>query len=249
MPAKHTIALCILILLGSSALLAQEPAAAVNVTQQSISKLTFLRPGGPSLGDLANYGKVNRTEGTPFLHEEWAPGRIRFEGQPNYSEILDVLPDLESNILNIQLSSGYIGEFPMDRLDAVTVYGPEQDTTVLEIQDLNELFGVGDPGRRFYEVLHRGDRYLVLHQPIKYLRREEYVENLGMVRRPDKYMDRSQFWVFDGASLIQVKNNMRSISKAFPRKAATIKRLVRTNDLDLGNDDDLGRLFSLLEES
>lgn len=249
MLAKHTFALCLLSFLLSTALIAQNPAPDVNMTQQSISKLTFLRPGGPSLGDLANYGKVNRTEGTPFLHEEWAPGRIRFEGQPNNSEVLEVLPDLESNLLNIRLSSGYIGEFPMERLDAVIVYGPEQDTAILEIQDLNELFGLGDPGRRFYEVLHRGDRFLVLHQPIKYLRREEYVENLGMVRRPDKYMSRSQYWVFDGATLIQVKNNMRSVSKAFPKKAATIKRLVRTNDLDLGNDDDLGRLFSLLEES
>lgn len=228
---------------------AQDLVQPAKITQQSISKLTFLRPTGPSLDDLANYGEINRTEGTPFLYEEWAPGRIRFEGQPNYSEILDVLPDLETNILNIRLSSGYIGEFPMDRLDAVTIYGPDQDTVALEIQDLNVLFGLGDPGRRFYQILHRGDRYLVLHQPIKYLRREEYVENLGMVRRPDKYMERNQFWVFDGATLIEVKNNIRSISKAFPRHEATIKRLVRANDLDLSEHDDLGRLFSLLEES
>lgn len=247
MLAKHTFMLLLLLLFTASSLFAQEPP--INNTQQSLSKLTFIRPGGPGLSDLANYGKLNRTEGTPFLYDDWAPGRVRYEGQPNNSEILDILPDLENNQLNIRLSSGYIGEFPMDRLDAVIVYGPDQDTVAYEIQDLHELFGIGDHGRRFYQVLHRGSRYLVLHQPIKYLRREEYVENLGMVRRPDKYMERNRYFIFDGTQLLEVKNNLRNISKAFPRKASTIKRLVRTNDLDLGNNEDLGRLFALLEES
>ena len=217
-------------------------------TQQDISKLTFLRPQGPGLSDLANYGKVNRTEGTPYLYDEYTPGRVRFEGQTNFSEILDVLLDMENNQLFIKLSTGYIGEFPMEYLDEVTVYSPEGDTLVYEIHNIQELFGMGDTGRRFYRVLHRGDKYLVLHQPIKYLRLEEYVENLGMVRRPDKYMERNQYWLFDGAQLVELKKNQRAIERAMPSKAAVIKRLARTNDLELRNEDDIGRLFELLEE-
>jgi hypothetical protein len=222
---------------------AQEPSS-----QNDVSKLGFIRPQGPSLSDLANYGKVNRTEGTPYLYDEYAPGRIRFEGQANSSEILDVLLDLENNQLFVQLSTGFIGEFPMEYLDEVTVFGPEGDTLLYEVHNIHELFGQGDLGRRFYRVLHRGEKYLLLHQPIKYLRREDYVENLGMVRRPDKYMERNQYWLFDGGNLIEIKRNQRAIERALPSKASAIKRLVRTNDLNLKDEVDIGRLFELLEE-
>ncbi|MEL6833619.1 MAG: hypothetical protein AAFP77_11545 [Bacteroidota bacterium] len=251
MPAKITPSLLLFLLyFCGGALFAQVSGTAdPNLSQEAISSFSFIRPTGPTLDNLADYGKINRTEGTPFLYEDWAPGRIRFEGQPNYSEVLDLLPDLESNLLYIRLSSGYVGEFPMERLDAIEVYGPDQDTVSYVVQNLQELFGEGGYGRQFYEVLHRGGRYMVLHHPEKYLRREEYVENLGMVRRPDKYMERSEYYVFDGTRMVEVKSNLRSISKAFPRNAATIKRLMRSHDLDLGDDQDLGRLFALLEAS
>lgn len=245
MPAKNTFFPTLILLLACISMTAQDM---VTGSQESISKLSFVRPEGPGLGDLANYGKLDRTEGTPYLHNDWSPGKIRFEGQPNFSEILDVLVDLENNELYIKLSSGFIGEFPIERLDAVEIYGPEGDTLAYEPQNLYELFRVGDAGRRFYRVLHRGDKYLVMHQPIKYLRKEEYVENLGLVRRPDKYMERNQYWVFDGNQLVEIKPNLRQISKVFPRKAATMKRLVRSHELDLKNEADLGRLFALLEE-
>lgn len=244
MKIKH--ALLLLLFLGGSSLLLLAQDQLPNSTKD-ITKLSFVRPEGPTLNDLSNYGKINRTEGTPYLYDTYTPGRIRFEGQSNFSELLDVLLDLEKNQLYVKLSSGFIGEFPLEQLDAVQVYGT-QDTLTYEALNIRELFGEGDYGRRFYRILHRGDRYLVLHQPIKYLRKEDYVENLGMVRRPDKYMERNQYWVFDGASIYEIKSNLRQISKVFPRKAATMKRLVNTHDLNLNNQDDLGRLFFLLEE-
>lgn len=240
----YPLSLLLMLCCCGSFLLAQEE---LPNSSKDITKLSFVRPEGPTLNDLSNYGKINRTEGTPYLHDAYSPGRIRFEGQPNFSEMLDVLLDLEKNQLYVKLSTGFIGEFPLERLDAVQVFGP-QDTLVFEALDIRALFGEGDYGSRFYRILHRGDRYLVLHQPIKYLRKEDYVENLGMVRRPDKYMERNQYWVFDGASIYEIKSNLRQISKVFPRKAASMKRLVNTHDLDLNQQDDLGRLFLLLEE-
>lgn len=241
---KHPLLLILLLSSCSSFLFAQND---LPNSTKDITKLSFVRPEGPTLNDLSNYGKINRTEGTPYLYDAYTPGRIRFEGQPNFSELLDVLLDLEKNQLYVKLSTGFIGEFPLNQLDAVQVYGT-QDTLTFEALNMQELFGEGDYGSRFYRVLHRGDRYLVLHQPIKYLRKEDYVENLGMIRRPDKYMERNQYWVFDGASIYEIKSNLRQISKVFPRKAATMKRLVNTHDLDLNKQDDLGRLFLLLEE-
>jgi hypothetical protein len=223
---------------------AQEPA--VN-TEDNVFPLSFIRPGGPTLDDLSNFGKINRTEGTPYLLDNYLPARIRFEGQPNFSEQLEVLMNLEENELFVKLPSGFTGYFPLEYLDAVDVYLPEGDSLSFEALNMQELFGEGDYGRRFYRVLQRGDRYLVLHQPIKYLRKEDYIENLGMVRRSDKYMERNQYWVFDGNTLFEIRSNLRQISKVFPRQAATMKRLVRENDLDLNDPTDLGRLFALLE--
>jgi hypothetical protein len=244
MKFKHALLLLLFLCSTSFLLFAQDE---LPNSTKDITKLSFVRPEGPTLNDLSNYGKINRTEGTPYLYDAYTPGRIRFEGQPNFSELLDVLLDLEKNQLYIKLSTGFIGEFPLEQLDAVQVYGT-QDTLTYEALNIRELFGEGDYGRRFYRILHRGDRYLVLHQPIKYLRKEDYVENLGMVRRPDKYMERNQYWVFDGASIYEIKSNLRQISKVFPRKAATMKRLVNTHDLNLNVQDDLGHLFFLLEE-
>ena len=223
---------------------AQKP----NEVGQSISKLSFIRPGGPTLSDLSNFGKINRTEGTPYMSDTYIPARIRFEGQPNYSEELEVLMDLEKNELFVKLSTGFTGFFPLGYLDAVELKPSAGEFLYFETLDLNELFGQGDEGRRFYRVLHRGEDYLVLHQPIKYLRREDYIENLGMVRRPDKYLDRNQYWVFDGTTLYEIKSNLRQISKVFPAQAAAMKRLVRDNELNLENPTHLGRLFALLEE-
>ncbi|MEZ4985654.1 MAG: hypothetical protein R2795_11565 [Saprospiraceae bacterium] len=74
-------------------------------------KLTFIRPEETGLWDLSTYGKVNRTEGTPYMNDDWTTGRIRFEGQPNFSDQLHVLMDLVKNELYVRLESGFIGNF------------------------------------------------------------------------------------------------------------------------------------------
>ncbi|MEZ4985653.1 MAG: hypothetical protein R2795_11560 [Saprospiraceae bacterium] len=115
----------------------------------------------------------------------------------------------------------------------------------MEALNLPDLFGKGDFGYRFYKVLYRSDKFLVLHQPIKYLRKEEYIENLGMVRRADKYMDTNKYWVFDGTVLHEVKTNQRQLTSEFPQFASQIKQIIKAEQLDLNKD--LGRLFELLE--
>ncbi len=214
------------------------------VTQESVSRLAFVTPGGPG---FSTFSTIDRTEGNPYLLEDWQSGSIRYEGQDNFSEELDVLLDLDNNQLFIRLSTGFTGQFPMDRLDEVIVYTEENDTLHYTIMDLNFLFGGADAGKRFYRVLHRGT-FVVIHQPIKYLRREDYVENLGMVRRPDKYMDTNKYWVFDGEELIEIRRNARAIQRAFPAWSSEIRRLIRSNDLDMKNDADIAQLFALLEE-
>ncbi|MEM1215418.1 MAG: hypothetical protein AAGJ82_07030 [Bacteroidota bacterium] len=234
-----------LFLLITTAVFSQaQPSGTASQTQ---TNMAFLRPGGPTLSDLANYGSKNNVDGTPYLFDDWEGGRVRFEGQPNFSEQLDVLLDLEVHQLNVKLSTGFIGEFPMERLDAVEVHTSNGDTVNYEIHNLQELFGAGDYGRRFFRVLHRGEGYLLLHQPNKYLRREADIENLGMVRRPDKYLERNRYWLYDGVRMIEVKRNQRQLMRQLPAKASTMKRLIRAHDLDVSEDEGLARLFELME--
>lgn len=233
----------IIILLTNVAAVAQSTAE--TPTQQGIAKLSFIRPEGPGLWDLSTYGKVNRTEGTPYWNDGWMTGRIRFDGQTAFSEPLNVLLDLEKGELYIRLETGFVGEFPMEMLHEVEVHGAA-DTIRYHAYDLRKQFGAGDAGYRFYHLLHKGDDYWLLHQPVKYLRREEYIENLGMVRRPDKYMDTNKYWVYDGRKLVEVKKNLRQLTNALPDQATNIKQIVKDYDIDL--DKDFGLLFRLLDD-
>jgi hypothetical protein len=213
------------------------------VTQQSVARLAFLNPGGPGFSTFSN---VDRTEGTPYLLDNWQTGQIRFEGQENFSEDLEVLIDLENSHLYIRLSSGFSGEFPLARLNEVRVFA-ESDTLTYESMNLNNLFGAGPRLPQLYRVLYRSEQFLLLHQPSKYLRREEYIENLGMVRRPDKYMDQNDYWLYNGEELVEIKRKLRSLEEALPGQSSRLRGLIRRNDLDLNEDADLATLFRLLE--
>ncbi|MCB0637856.1 MAG: hypothetical protein KDC54_14610 [Lewinella sp.] len=214
------------------------------VTQESISRLAYLNPGGPG---FSTFSTVDRTEGTPYLRDDWQMGQIRFEGQTNFSEDLELLMDLENSHLYIRLSSGFSGEFPLERLNEVRVFTEEADTLSYETMNLYNLFGAGPRITQFYRVLYRSEQYLMLHHPSKYLRREEYIENLGMVRRPDKYMDQNDYWLYNGETVVEVKRKSRSLEEALPSRSRDLRGLIRENNLDLDNDADLARLFSLLE--
>lgn len=222
-----------------TAIFAQDPLK----TQENLARLAMINPNTPGFPTFSN---VDRTEGTPYLLDDWQKGQVQFGENANYSSVVEIAYNMESHQLIIKLSDGSAGLFPLKYLHAMRVFH-EGDTLNFEAYDLNKQFGNGPVGYKLYKVLHRGEN-LLLHYPRKFLRKEKYVENLGMVRRPDLYMQLNTYWYCDGKQVVEIKKSMKALQKAIPRKAATIKRLVKKENINVKDAEDLGRLFALLEQ-
>ncbi len=211
----------------------------------SVLNLSYLSPASLQLSE---FSAVNRVEGSPYFRESWDPGRILFGEYEDFSEKLGIALDLEAHQLYVKLDNGFVGKLPIEKIEAVRIY-LEADSILWRALDLEATYGDGPKRRQYYEVVYEGEKLVFLHGQNKYLRREDYVENLGMVRRPDKYMSRDTYWLIRGKRLTGLKNcNERALRKAMPDLNGRIKKLAKSNDLDLKTYTDVRRLFEILEQ-
>ncbi|MEZ5043178.1 MAG: hypothetical protein R2828_24995 [Saprospiraceae bacterium] len=236
---KNIVLVLLFCCLGLTGVFAQDPLK----TPENLSRLASINPSAPGFPTFSN---VDRTKGTPYLLDGWQQGQVRFGQNENYSSTVEVAFNMETDQLIVKLTDGEAGLFPLMYLHSLRIFH-EGDTLYFEPFNLQEKYGNGPNGYKLYKVLHKGEA-LLLHYPRKYLRREKYVENLGMVRRPDIYMELNSYWYYDGKQVLEVKKNVKAIQKILPRKAATIKRLVKQENIDLKDNAELGRLFALLEQ-
>lgn len=238
---KKNFHILVFLFLGISSLFAQDPLK----TQENLGRLANINPNSPGFPTFSN---VDRTEGTPFLLDGWQEGQVRFGQNQKYSSNVEIAYNMEEDQLIIQLSDGQAGYFPLKYLHSMRIFH-EGDTLYYEAHNLKKDYGNGPIGYKLYKVLFQGEENVLLHYPRKFLRKEKYVENLGMVRRPDLYQQLNSYWYYDGKQVVEVKKNLKSLKKTIPRKAATIKRLVKKEKINLRNNQEFGRLFALLETS
>ena len=235
---KKNLLFFLLLFFAGSSVFAQDPLK----TQENLNRLGAINPNSPGFPTFSN---VDRTEGTPYLLDGWQDGQLRFGQNGNYSSTVQIAFNMEKDQLIVQLSDGKAGFFPLQYLHSMRIFN-EGDTLHFESHNLKKAYGNGPNGYKMYRVLHRGEGAL-LHYPRKFLRKEKYVENLGIVRRPDIYQQLNTYWYYDGKEVVEVKKTVKSLQKAVPKKAATIKRLIKKQKLNIKDNDELGRLFALLE--
>ncbi len=120
--------------------------------------------------------------------------------------------------------------------------------TTFMVRDLFSDHNAGPKGHKFYEIIHLGEKYTLLKCHTKFLRKEDYVENLGMVRRPNKYMELYSYWVLAGNSLRPAGANKTAMKKAIPEKANRIDSYVKSKKLQLKKKEGLAQLMQLLEK-
>lgn len=238
---KKNFHILVFLFLGISSLFAQDPLK----TQENLGRLANINPNSAGFPTFSN---VDRTEGTPFLLDGWQEGQVRFGQNQKYSSNVEIAFNMEQDQLIIQLSDGKAGYFPLKYLHSMRVFH-EGDTLYFESHNLKKDYGEGPLGYKLYKVLFQGEENILLHYPRKFLRKEKYVENLGMVRRPDIYRQLNSYWYYDGKKVVEVKKNLKALQKLIPRKAATIKRLVKKEKINIKDNEELGRLFALLETS
>lgn len=210
----------------------------------SVNQLAYLNPKSTGFPTFSN---VDRTEGTPFLYDSWRTGQIQVRGGDKLSEPVGLVLDLDNHVLYVQLDDDKYGDLPIQKVQTLTLT-EKNKTYWFEVHDLEREFGEGPAGLKYYEVLHHGEEYTVLHYHEKYLRKESHIENLGMVRRPDKYMSLHSYYLFDGKKLTKVKRTSKGVRNAVPKKAKTIKKLIDKHDLKMKEEDDFVKLFVLLEQ-
>lgn len=188
-----------------------------------------------------------RMEGTPFLAEKWQYGNIKVAD--GYSKEVQIALNLEDQMLFIKLSNNKEFQIPNSKLEGVRIEQENKTYLELESHNLLETYGIGPKGYKYYEPLHKGEKYTLWELHTKFLRKEEYMENVGIVRRPNEYKSLYEYWLLnDKGELLKVKRNVKALGKVLPREAKRIKTIVKEQGLNLKNSKDFGKLFSALEE-
>ena len=215
------------------------------VTQLNLEQLAKTSPSTSGFMTFDNNG--TKIKGTPHLFDDWRTGRVRLEGEEYFTKEVDVILDLRDNQVYVQLNGGLVVEFPASKVIAVEIYN-EKDTFLFETYDLYAYYGIGPKRLRFYEILHRGE-YTVLHLHKKFLRKEEYIEKVGIVERPDEFRSLHSYWFNNGKSIKKVKKSTTSVKRVVTTiDARNVNRIIKNNDLKIKKDKDFGTLFRLLEK-
>ena len=220
-------------------------AQGTGLSDQSLTALGNLDPNSPIFVMSSEGMKI---DGSQFKNDDWMDGRIRLNKINAFSEVVQVLLDLENHEIYFRFKDDTenVGQLRTDELDAVVMYA-ESDTLMYEVHDLNKRAHEGPAGKKFYEILYAGENIL-LHLENKYLRKEDYVENLGMVRRPNIYKSRDAYYLIKGRRLHEVRRNVKSFEKVYPQYASQIKQLVKDEKIKVSKEAGMAQLMQLIEE-
>ena len=190
----------------------------------------------------------NKVVGTQYKNGEWTKGQIRLKEIDAFSEVVEILLNLEDHRMYFRFldTPDRIGELSSAEVAAAKLFLEKGDTLYYEVHDLNRRIREAPLGVKFYQILHAGD-YVLLHLEDRYMRREAYIENLGMVRRPDEYKSRDAYYLIKGRRFHQMGKNLKSFEKAFPRYRRHLKDLAKENKLKLSREDDFAKMVALIE--
>ena len=218
--------------------------AAVQLDQKNLATLANLQPTSSFQG----FENPNlRLKGTPYMGKEWQEGRIRIaEG---YSDTIGIALNIVDQILYVQLDNGLVSEMPNTLLRGLIIHNEDGTQTPLEVHDLYAKYEQGPRGYKYYQPLYKGDHYQFWELHTKYMRLEKYVENLGMVRRPNEFRSRYEYWLLDRyGNVRRMKKNMNSLLRIFPERANYIKHIVKKEKINIKEVEGLIRLVEFLEK-
>ena len=184
----------------------------------------------------------NNVEGSPLLSDEWSKGTVYFR-DGGIAKDIDIKFNLEKNELYFN-RSGELFLFNDPVLSFRILLQVEGTTNEL-------LFRSGYPvnGRfskeTLYEVIADGSKFQLVNFRFSYPS-DIYV--YGSTGSKKKFTPSEEIYVYDVAfgKMTKVKRNESSISDALPDLRAKINQLTTANRLKLKSNDDLKKLFDLL---
>lgn len=184
----------------------------------------------------------NNIEGSPLLSEEWSKGTVYFR-DGGIAKDIDIKFNLEKNELYFN-RNGELFLFNDPVLSFRILLQAEGNTDEL-------LFRSGYPvnGRfskeTLYEVIADGSKFQLLNFRFSYPS-DIYV--YGSTGSKKKFTPSEEIYVYDVAfgKMTKVKRSESSVSDALPDLRAKINQLTAANKLKLKSNDDLKKLFDLL---
>ena len=184
----------------------------------------------------------NNVEGSPLLSDEWSKGTVYFR-DGGIAKDIDIKFNLEKNELYFN-RSGELFLFNDPVLSFRILLQTEGNTDEL-------LFRSGYPvnGRfskeTLYEVIADGSKFQLVNFRFSYPS-DIYV--YGSTGSKKKFTPSEEIYVYDVAfgKMTKVKRSESSVSDALPDLRAKINQLTAANKLKLKSNDDLKKLFDLL---
>lgn len=184
----------------------------------------------------------NNIEGSPLLSDEWSKGTVYFR-DGGIAKDIDIKFNLEKNELYFN-RGGELFLFNDPVLSFRIFLQAEGNTDEL-------LFRSGYPvnGRfskeTLYEVIADGSKFQLLNFRFSYPS-DIYV--YGSTGSKKKFTPSEEIYVYDVAfgKMTKVKRSESSVTEALPDLRAKINQLTVANKLKLKSNDDLKKLFDLL---
>lgn len=184
----------------------------------------------------------NNVEGSPLLSDEWSKGTVYFR-DGGIAKDIDIKFNLEKNELYFN-RGGELFLFNDPVLSFRILLQTEGNTDEL-------LFRSGYPvnGRfskeTLYEVIADGSKFQLVNFRFSYPS-DIYV--YGSTGSKKKFTPSEEIYVYDVAfgKMTKVKRSESSVSDALPDLRAKINQLTAANKLKLKSNDDLKKLFDLL---
>lgn len=181
-----------------------------------------------------NYVNV---EGSPYLTDDWVKGDIMLANGRNYNDV-----SLKYDMSDGQL---YYQTKPEETLVFIDLVKEFKVPVMVNSKKIEKLFRSGYPAvtggteKSFYEVVGDGKTQL-LKQNIKTI--SEYKEyNSSTITK--KFDDNIKYFLFTNGKLIPVKKDKKSILTAIGDKQPEMEAYIKTNNLNLKNDEDAAKLI------
>ena len=181
-------------------------------------------------------------DGSPFMCDEWNKGSVFFK-KGKRADSLPIKFDLQNNLLYFQqdsLTMTFLEEISSFRFICTTEPGK-----LVYFKNNYPVLGQLSP-LIFYQVLIEGSSFHLL----KFLNKkivEEYAYNSPPKR---KFQLMTEWYVYDvkADQMLKVKNGKSALMKKMPSAASKIEELCKKHNLQLKSEEELTKLFSLLND-
>ncbi|MCP2043187.1 hypothetical protein [Pontibacter sp. HSC-36F09] len=182
------------------------------------------------------YNTITMT-GSPYLHKEWAKGSLTLKNGTVYQGI-DLMYDQVKDVIIFKTKNGDVKEL----LEPVQEFkiGYIENNKQVERTFRSGFSGDGVPAKAFMEVLADGQVALLKHTSKKIFDRKNY--SSATIDR--EVQESEDYYIAVGDKAVKVKKSKNSLLAAIPDKKDYLETYIKSNALNLRDDNDMAKLVA-----